>query len=540
MLDVLAGRKTVGRMTGEILFGGVKPTKMFLRRYTGYVEQFDTLIPILTVEEMIRYTAELKLDIATPPEEKARAVQHVIDTLALDTCRNTLIGSSEQRGISGGQAKRTNIGIALVSSPNVLFLDEPTTGLDSYTSNEVMAAVKNLATSGITCVATIHSPTPFAFSLFDRVMLLLRGEVVYFGRNGQQAIDYVLSAAGDVSTTVLFNEKNPAEWITDVTVVADRNGLGHELAEKYNASDLRKHADEELEVQLKETRDLPPEIAAQLAVNKETTTPTLYAFKTLVKYRMLRNYSTFAFYASRAMPWIIQTCIIFSVFWGIGRDVNQSTVINIVAVIFFFIMAPAFSAASFVPQIMLSRPLYFRERNDGLFRPICFLMYLMAEECLVAIPVSFIVCTAMWFGVGLAGSYITWWLQFYLQFLCGVSSAYFLAALSPNIDTANALVPIYGVICMFFAGFLIIRTDMPWYWRWLMYATPTFYGVSGQVQNFFSGDRDIIFLNNQTVSNYYGVHLFSVWGYTGMQVIFPVVFSFLAWLALSYKTNVKR
>lgn len=52
-------------------------------------------------------------------------------------CRDVPIGDAMVKGISGGQAKRTNIGIALVTNPRVLFLDEPTSGLDSYTSNEV-------------------------------------------------------------------------------------------------------------------------------------------------------------------------------------------------------------------------------------------------------------------------------------------------------------------------------------------------------------------------------------------------------------------
>lgn len=107
---------------------------MFLRRYTGYVEQFDTLLPTLTPYEMLLYTAELKRDRKEPIEEKKRVVESVIEALALETCRNTPIGSALTRGISGGQAKRVNIGIALVSNPRVLFLDEPTSGLDSFTS----------------------------------------------------------------------------------------------------------------------------------------------------------------------------------------------------------------------------------------------------------------------------------------------------------------------------------------------------------------------------------------------------------------------
>jgi len=540
LLDILAGRKTVGKLSGEILFGGIRPTTMFLRRFTGYCEQQDTLVPNLTVEEFLRYTAELKMQTSVPASEKAQAVERVIDQLALDTCRHTLIGSPDRRGISGGQGKRVNIGIALISNPHVLFLDEPTSGLDSYTSNEVMTVVKNLASSGITICATIHSPTPYSFGLFDRMLLLLSGNMVYFGRNGTQATDYLLDNASDIATTTSFDNSNIADWITDVTVVADRTGRADELKAKYEKSELKYHADKELDIQLRETRDLPPEIAAALAVKKETTTPTLHAFKVLCSYRLVRNYQSMEFYLSRALPWIFQSLIFFSVFWQIGDTVTSSNVVNIVAIIFFWSIAPAFAAASFVPAIMLSRPLYFRERNDGLFRPITFLMYLMAEEIIVAIPVSLIACTMIWFGAGIQGSFLMWWCSFAISFVVGISSAYFFSAMSPSMDVANAVVPIYGVLCMFFSGFLIRIPDMGWWWRWYAYCTPTYWALSAQVNNYFSGDRDIEFIDGQTVTEYYAVDFMPAWAFVAVQLIFPTVFLTLAWLALSYKTTVKR
>jgi ABC-type multidrug transport system ATPase subunit len=76
-------------------------------------------------------------------------------------------GNPLDKGISGGQAKRTNIGIALIPGPRVLLLDEPTSGLDSFTANEVVALVRALTAEGVTVVATVHSPTAYAFSLFD-------------------------------------------------------------------------------------------------------------------------------------------------------------------------------------------------------------------------------------------------------------------------------------------------------------------------------------------------------------------------------------
>ena len=74
---MLAGRKNQGVIEGELAFGGVVPTAAFLRRYTGYVEQFDTLIGILTVEEMLMYTAELKRSIKEPLSSKRAAVDQV-------------------------------------------------------------------------------------------------------------------------------------------------------------------------------------------------------------------------------------------------------------------------------------------------------------------------------------------------------------------------------------------------------------------------------------------------------------------------------
>ena len=171
-LDVLAGRKAVGETTGLLLYGGKAPTQAFIRRYTGYVEQFDTLISALTVREMLCYTAELKRPMSEPLAEKEAAVDKLLHELGLWTARDVLVGNTMVKGISGGQAKRTNIAIALITNPSVLFLDEPTSGLDSFTANEVMSVVKSLVTRDTTIIATVHSPTAYAFSLFNHAMIL--------------------------------------------------------------------------------------------------------------------------------------------------------------------------------------------------------------------------------------------------------------------------------------------------------------------------------------------------------------------------------
>jgi ABC-type multidrug transport system ATPase subunit len=159
LLDVCAMRKNSGRTEGAVLFGGHTPNLSLLREATGYVEQFDTLVSELTVQQMLMYTASLKLPTTLTSKERLESVDEVIDKLGLRKCRHTVIGDPLKRGISGGQAKRVNIGLALITRPAVIFLDEPTSGLDSFMANEVANSLHALAAEGRTIVATIHSPT---------------------------------------------------------------------------------------------------------------------------------------------------------------------------------------------------------------------------------------------------------------------------------------------------------------------------------------------------------------------------------------------
>ncbi len=85
LLDLLAGRKTTGETDGHLTFGGVTPTPAFLRRYTGYVEQFDTLLGDLTVREMLLYTAELKRPTSESLESKKEKVGCPLSACTLRT-----------------------------------------------------------------------------------------------------------------------------------------------------------------------------------------------------------------------------------------------------------------------------------------------------------------------------------------------------------------------------------------------------------------------------------------------------------------------
>lgn len=114
-------------------------------------------------------------------EQKSAKVDDILQTLQLVKCQNTYVGGALIKGISGGERKRTCIALELFSNPSLLILDEPTSGLDSFTAYILIDLLRGLANEGRTIIFTIHQPSSEIFGLFDRLMLLKNGSIIYQG-----------------------------------------------------------------------------------------------------------------------------------------------------------------------------------------------------------------------------------------------------------------------------------------------------------------------------------------------------------------------
>ena len=157
----------------------------------GFVPQEDIMMRMLTVKENLTLSAMLRLPAHWSNIRKRQFVGATLDILGLHSIRHSIIGDETERGISGGQRKRVNIGLEMVADPTVLFLDEPTSGLDSTSSMEVCDALGKIASLGVTVVTVIHQPRYEIFTAFDDVLLLGKGgRTVYLGPS-DDALEYV-------------------------------------------------------------------------------------------------------------------------------------------------------------------------------------------------------------------------------------------------------------------------------------------------------------------------------------------------------------
>lgn len=193
LLHVLNGSEKP--FSGQVLINGIdihrEPEK--IEGIIGFVPQDDLLIEDLTVYQNMYFAA--KLCFSDKSEEEIDAlVMRVLEDLGLDSTKDLKVGSPLQKTISGGQRKRLNIGLELLREPAVLFCDEPTSGLSSRDSENIIDLLKELSLKGKLVFTVIHQPSSDIFKMFDKLLILDTGgfqiyygnpidAVVYFKRN---------------------------------------------------------------------------------------------------------------------------------------------------------------------------------------------------------------------------------------------------------------------------------------------------------------------------------------------------------------------
>ncbi|KAH8334413.1 hypothetical protein KR059_009954 [Drosophila kikkawai] len=175
LLNILSGYTTFG-YTGDFSINGNRRDLKAFKPNVAFIRQDTSLQAFLSVKEAMHFAANLKIGTHMTHSEKRERVKSILEAIGMYENRYTMTGK-----LSGGQKKRLAIALELVNNPPVLILDEPTTGLDSSTSNQLINLLKKLALEGRTVICTIHQPSALTFAMFDHLYAIAEGQCIYSG-----------------------------------------------------------------------------------------------------------------------------------------------------------------------------------------------------------------------------------------------------------------------------------------------------------------------------------------------------------------------
>ncbi|XP_044275959.1 broad substrate specificity ATP-binding cassette transporter ABCG2-like [Varanus komodoensis] len=522
LLDVLAARKDPSGLSGDVLIDGFPQPPNF-KCISGYVVQDDVVMGTMTVRENLLFSAALRLPKGISFQEKEERVAQIITELGLSKVANAKVGTELIRGVSGGERKRTNIAMELITEPPVLFLDEPTTGLDASTANAVLLLLKRLSKRGRTIIFSIHQPRYSIFKLFDSLTLLALGKVLYHGP-AKEALEYFTSIGYECEP---FN--NPADFFLDVingdsTAVAagvagqrprgreERDGaetdnekdtqeetmgttLVDRLHEKYLASAQCQDMMEELK-KLGDGRGSSPKMSGRTA--HVTYANGFFTQLHWVSQRSLKNLIRNP-QASVAQVFVtvVLALIVGTIFFDVKLD--QSGIQNRVGSLFFIITNQCFSSVSAVELFIKDKKLFIHQYTSGYYQVSAYFLALLVGDLLPmrTMPAVIFSCISYWMiGYQVAAErFFFFMLTLVLVSYTSTSMALAISAGMEVVAVANLLITICFVFMMIFSGLLVNLPSVMGWLNWLKYLSIPRYGLTALEVNEF---RDLHFCDRNT------------------------------------------
>ncbi|KAJ4844769.1 hypothetical protein Tsubulata_003473, partial [Turnera subulata] len=277
-------------------------------------------------------------------------VAEVLKMIELDDIKDALVGVPGVSGISSEQRKRLTIAVELVSNPAVIFMDEPTTGLDARAAAIVMRVVKNIVKTNRTIVCTIHQPSIDVFEAFDELILLKRGgQVIYSGELGLHSSKLIEYFESIPRVPKIKENYNPATWMLDVTSPSSEAQLGLE-------------ENEELVKRIR----IPPE------GSKEIQFPTRFPQNGWQQFKACLWKQSLAYWRSpnynlARLAFVTASSLIFGVLlWQKGQKIeDEEDLLDVLGPVFIVIQFTGMvNCSSVLPFVASERIVVYRERNS--------------------------------------------------------------------------------------------------------------------------------------------------------------------------------
>jgi len=423
---------------GQVLFNGADLYRFYdrFRQQMSYVPQDDIVHAQLTVGEALYFSAKLRTDLKDSEIEER--IKKVLAALEIDDKKDTIIGSPENKVLSGGQRKRVNIAMELIASAPVIFLDEPTSGLSSYDAENVMKVLKKLSVEEkTTIITTIHQPSLDIFKQFDSLIMISRdkggcGALAYFGPAHPDSIEFFDPASAQAARGN-GRELNPEMLLTGLKSKNTQQWSGAYTQSKYK----RLYVDER-----------SGKIPSQPAQSKESAVRK-FGFGqwwTLVR----RNVLVKARDRAQAIILLVQAplfgLLVGSVFgklrFSSNSEFSQTLMKHAIGIDFLMVIAAVWFGCNNVARDVVGEwTVYQRERMVSLklpsyvFSKLTVAAVLSLFQCLLLLGIVYLLCD-------LRGDFFETLGFLYLSSLVGSALGLCVSARAPTTEAAIAMLPL--------------------------------------------------------------------------------------------------
>ncbi|XP_004848108.1 ATP-binding cassette sub-family G member 2 [Heterocephalus glaber] len=511
LLDVLAARKDPCGLSGDVLING-EPHPPNFKCYSGYVAQDDIMKGTLTVRENLHFSAALRLPTTMTSQEKNEKINEIIEELDLNKVADSKVGT--EFGLSGVERKKTSIGMELITDPCILFLDEPTNGLDSSTAHGIFLLLKRMSKQGRTIIFSIHQPQDSIFKMFDSLTLLASRKLVFHGP-ASEAVQYFASSgyscepynnpadffldviSGDSSAVPLNREEEDCEANETEELCKRKKSVRENLAEFYAKSSMCKKIKDDLD-------QLSGDQKKSLVVKKTShVTPFCHQFK-WIAWRTFKNLlgDPQISIARATIPFIVGV-VIGGIFLGLR---NHCTLFqNRASILFVLTIYQSFSFLAAVETFVLEKKLFMHEYISGYYRLSSYFFGKLLCDllCRKLLP-SIIFNCILYFMLGLKRAVGAFLIMMFSLMMVSCSAHFLALAIAAGqgvVFLTTRLMDIYFVFMMIFSGITVNLRTMAPRLVWLQYFSILYYGFTALQHNEFLGEDYCVGLNTEESSS---------------------------------------
>ncbi|KAG5537776.1 hypothetical protein RHGRI_025028 [Rhododendron griersonianum] len=534
LLLALAGKLDPSlKVKGEVTYNGYELEEFVPQKTSAYISQNDVHMGEMTVKETLDFSArcqgvgtryELLTELARREKDAGFFPEAEIDLfmkiLGLDMCRDTIVGDEMRRGISGGQKKRVTTGEMIVGPTKTLFMDEISTGLDSSTTFQIVKCLQQVVhVTDATVFMSLLQPAPETFELFDDIILLSEGQIVYEG---------------------------PREHVMQFFECCGFRPYAYTSVTQFATLFKRFHAGLHLENELSVPYDKSRSHRAALVFTKYSV-PKLQLLKaSFDKEWLLIKRNSFV-YVFKTVQIVIVAIVASTVFLRTEMHaLDEGDGAIYVGAILFSLIINMFNGLSELPFTIQRLPVFYKQR-DLLFHPP---WVFTLPTFLLRVPISVVESVAWmavtYYTIGFAPEPSRFFKQFLVIFLIQQTAAGMFRLIA-SVCRTNVVAYTGGALCVLLVfllgGFILPKDQIPMWWQWAYWVTPMSYGFNALAVNEMFAPRWMNKLASDNVSSLgvavlknFGVFPERKWFWMGVAALsgFTALYNVLFTLALMY------